>query len=50
MTYIVNGEETCCSMTARLNTARAKYKAAVQAVVAAAPKAEAETKTEVKGG
>jgi hypothetical protein len=32
LTYVVDGEETCCSMTARLQTARAKYKAAVQAI------------------
>lgn len=35
MTYVVNGEETCCSMTARLQTARAKYKAAVKALATA---------------
>lgn len=32
LTYVVDGEETCCSMTARLQTARAKYKAAVEAL------------------
>jgi len=32
--YVVNGEKTSCEMTARLNLARAKYKAAVTAVVA----------------
>jgi len=31
--YIVNGEKTECEMTARLNLARAKYKAAVDALV-----------------
>lgn len=41
MTYVVNGEETCCSMTARLQTARAKYKAAVEAMVSASSKAAA---------
>ena len=49
MTYVVAGEETCCSMTARLNTARAKYKAAVQALVAATPKTETKTETKTKG-
>lgn len=32
-TYVVNGEKTECEMTARLNLARAKYKAAVEALV-----------------
>ena len=32
MKYVVGGEETCCEMTARLNVARAKYKAAVEAL------------------
>jgi len=32
--FVVNGEKTSCEMTARLNLARAKYKAAVAAVVA----------------
>lgn len=31
--YLVAGEKTCCSVTARLNLARAKYKAAVEALV-----------------
>lgn len=35
MTYVVDGEETCCGMTARLQTARAKYKAAVKALATA---------------
>lgn len=35
MTYVVNGEETCCGMTARLQTARAKYEAAVKALATA---------------
>ncbi len=39
MTYVVDGEETCCSMTARLQTARAKYKAAVKALVSASKEA-----------
>ena len=42
--YIVDGEETTCGLTARLNTARAKYKAAVEAMTAASPK-EAEAGT-----
>lgn len=32
--FVVSGEKTSCEMTARLNLARAKYKAAVAAVVA----------------
>ena len=39
--YIVGEEKTCCEMTARLNLARAKYKAAVQAL-ASADKADAD--------
>ena len=39
-------DATCCSMTARLNLARAKYKAAVQALAAAEKAAE---KTETSG-
>ena len=35
MTYVVDGEETCCGITARLQTARAKYKAAVKALATA---------------
>ena len=35
--YVVNGEKTECEMTARLNLARAKYKAAVEALVKAEP-------------
>ncbi len=30
--FVVAGEKTCCEMTARLNLARAKYKAAVEAL------------------
>jgi len=46
LTYVVDGEETCCGMTARLQTARAKYKAAVKALAAApAEKAGSETKS-----
>ena len=30
--FVVAGEKTCCSATARLNLARAKYKAAVEAL------------------
>jgi hypothetical protein len=33
--YVVGEEKTCCEMTARLNLARAKYKAAVAALSAA---------------
>ena len=32
MKYVVGEEETCCEITARLNVARAKYKAAVEAL------------------
>ncbi len=32
-TFVVSGEKTECEMTARLNLARAKYKAAVEALV-----------------
>jgi hypothetical protein len=47
MLYVVAGEETCCSMTARLNTARAKYKAVVEALASAdAPAQEAATETQ----
>ena len=45
--YVVGEEKTGCSVTARLNLARAKYKAAIQALV----KAELEAKDqEVKAG
>lgn len=30
--YVVDGQETCCEMTHRLNVARAKYRAAVKAM------------------
>lgn len=33
--YVVGEQKTCCQMTARLNLAHAKYKAAVQALAAA---------------
>ena len=33
--YVVAGERTCCDVTARLNLARAKYKAAVEVLVKA---------------
>lgn len=51
VSYKVGDEEpTCCSMTARLNLAQAKYKAAVQAVLAAEkPVQDAEAKTETNG-
>jgi hypothetical protein len=32
--FVVAGEKTCCEMTARLNLARAKYKAAVEVLAA----------------
>lgn len=37
--YVVSGEKTCCDVTARLNLARAKYKAAVEAMVQTESKA-----------
>ena len=39
--YVVAGQATTCEMTARLNLARAKYKAAVEAAVALEKKADA---------
>lgn len=48
--FVVAGEKTCCEMTARLNLARAKYKAAVSAMVAAKKKAAGtEAKTQKAG-
>ncbi len=44
MTYVVGEEKTCCNMTARLTLAKAKYKAAVEALVAADKKATATEK------
>ena len=38
--FVVDGEKTSCEMTAKLNLARAKYKAAVAAVVAQSKPAE----------
>ena len=38
--FVVAGEKTCCEMTARLNLARAKYKAAVEALAASQAKSE----------
>lgn len=38
--FVVAGEKTPCSATARLNLARAKYKAAVEAITKAEKKAE----------
>lgn len=32
--FIVNGKKTCCEMTARLSLSRAKYRAAVESLVA----------------
>jgi len=51
MHYVVGEETTCCNMTARLALAKAKYKAALQALAAAdAPAAPAaETTTEAAG-
>lgn len=51
VSFKVGDEEgTCCSMTARLNLAKAKYKAAVQALLAAEkPAQKAEAKTESSG-
>ena len=51
VTYKVGDEEgTCCSLTARLNMAHAKYKAAVQALLATdKPAQDAEAKTETSG-
>lgn len=40
--FVVAGEKTCCSVQSRLNVARAKYKAAVEAVVATEKKTEAD--------
>ena len=40
MTYVVGEEKTCCNMTARLALAKAKYKAAVSAMVATEKAAE----------
>ncbi|WP_404310114.1 hypothetical protein [Neorhodopirellula lusitana] len=40
-TYCVDGTETQCAMTARLNLARAKYKAAVTAIAKTAEAADA---------
>ncbi len=47
MTYVIGEEKTCCNMTARLTLAKAKYKAAVQALVAA--NTTKETATEKAG-
>jgi hypothetical protein len=46
-TFVVNGEKTSCEMTARLNLARAKYRAAVLAM--AAQNQPAEEATEAAG-
>lgn len=43
MKYVVAGEETCCSLDARLKLATAKYKAAVKALAVAAPAKKAAT-------
>jgi hypothetical protein len=44
--FVVGEEKTCCEKTARLNLARAKYKAAVEAMV----RAQAAAKTEPAAG
>ena len=38
--FVVAGEKTCCNVTARLNLVRAKYKAAIEAIVKAEAKEE----------
>ena len=43
MKYVVDGEETTCEMTSRLNVARAKYKAAVEAMISATAETASET-------
>lgn len=45
MTYVIGEEKTCCNMTARLTLAKAKYKAAVEALVSAEKAAAATTET-----
>jgi hypothetical protein len=40
--FVINGEKTACNVTARLNLARAKYKAAVTALAKAEQKSEKE--------
>ena len=40
--FVVAGEKTCCSVQSRLNLARAKYKAAVEAVVTTDKKTESD--------
>jgi hypothetical protein len=41
--FVVAGESTCCSTTARLKLAHAKYKAAVEALVAAEAKTNSDS-------
>jgi len=41
--FVVDGQPTCCSTTARLKLAQAKYKAAVEALVAAEAKSATPT-------
>lgn len=49
--YVVNGEETPCSLTARMKVATAKYEAAVKAITAAEQTATADApKTEATAG
>jgi len=48
--FVVGEEKTCCEKTARLNLARAKYKAAVQAVAANTAKATPASSTTKKVG
>ena len=45
MTYVVAGKETCCNLEARLNLAKAKYAAAVKAMVVTEKKTEAAAKS-----
>jgi hypothetical protein len=44
--FVVGNEKTSCSVTARLNLARAKYRAAVEAVVQSQAKQQQQTQTE----
>lgn len=49
MEYLVGDEKTCCNMTARLALAKAKYKAAVEALVAAEKQTATATATATAG-
>lgn len=46
--FVVGEEKTCCEKTARLNLARAKYKAAVQALAASSAEAAGSTEAAPK--